>query len=204
MPKVTLNSGLKLHYQQIGDGPDLVMIHGITGNLAVWHLKIIPLLWDHFRITTYDLRGHGYSDVPPNGYTLDQMALDLAELLDSLEIREAALVGHSFGADLSLYFAHHYPERVKRVIAIEAALPAMIEARSHDGWEGWRYWSDVLERPGIEVRRTAAPIRTICCGSASRCQRSGGRSTGCPAIRSRSCGCLTRRPSRPTTWRSGH
>ena len=48
------------------------MIHGLTGNLAVWHLKIIPMLWDHFRILTYDLRGHGYSDVPPTGYTLDR------------------------------------------------------------------------------------------------------------------------------------
>ena len=44
MPKATLKSGVKLHYQQVGEGPDLVMIHGLTGNLAVWHLKMIPML----------------------------------------------------------------------------------------------------------------------------------------------------------------
>lgn len=151
MPKATLESGIKLHYQQIGEGPDLVMIHGLTGNLAVWHLKIIPMLWDHYRILTYDLRGHGYSDVPPSGYTLDQMVTDLEELLDALDIRRAALVGHSFGADLALYFAHRNPARTDSVVAIEAALPAMIDYRGREDWIGWDYWSDVLARSGIVV-----------------------------------------------------
>jgi pimeloyl-ACP methyl ester carboxylesterase len=151
MPRAMLKSGLQLHYQQVGNGPDLVMIHGLTGNLAVWHLKIIPMLEDHFEILTYDLRGHGYSDVPPSGYSLDQMTTDLEELLDTLNIRRPALVGHSFGADVALYFAHRHPERVDQVIAIEAALPAMIEQRSRESWEGWQYWTDVLARSGIEV-----------------------------------------------------
>ena len=42
MPKLVLDSGTHLHYQQVGDGPDVVMVHGITGNLAVWHLQIVP------------------------------------------------------------------------------------------------------------------------------------------------------------------
>jgi pimeloyl-ACP methyl ester carboxylesterase len=151
MPKALLQSSIRLHYQQLGEGPDVVMIHGLTGNLAVWQLKIVPLLWDHYRILTYDLRGHGYSDVPPNGYTPDDMATDLGDLLDALEIERASLVGHSFGADVSLYFALHHPERVRQVIAIEAALPAMIYLRSRDDWEGWDYWSDVLARSGFPV-----------------------------------------------------
>src|SRR5438874_937558 len=100
MPKALLKSNLKLHYQQVGQGPDVVMIHGLTGNLAVWHLNIIPHLWDHYRLLTYDLRGHGYSDVPSTGYSADDMATDLGDLLDALGIERAALVGHSFGADV--------------------------------------------------------------------------------------------------------
>ena len=46
MPKLVLDSGLTLHYQQVGDGPDVVMVHGITGNLAVWHLQLVPALSD--------------------------------------------------------------------------------------------------------------------------------------------------------------
>lgn len=151
MPKATLKSGLKMHYQQTGDGPDLVMIHGLTGNLAVWHLKIVPLLWSDFRILTYDLRGHGYSGAPPSGYSPDEMAADLRELLEMLEIERPFLVGHSFGADIALYFALNNPARVEAIVAVEPALPAMVHMRARDEWEGWTYWADVLERSGHPV-----------------------------------------------------
>src|SRR3954454_5600622 len=84
MAKAILGSGVELHYQQFGQGPDLVMIHGITGNLAIWHLEMVPALMSQFRITTYDLRGHGYSSVPPTGYTTADHATDLKNLLDHL------------------------------------------------------------------------------------------------------------------------
>jgi pimeloyl-ACP methyl ester carboxylesterase len=157
MPKLVLDSGLSLHYQQIGDGPDVVMVHGITGNLAVWHLQLVPALSDRFRVLTYDLRGHGYSGTPPSGYSPDDMADDLLGLLDGLELERPALVGHSYGADITLYFAARHPDRVSQVMAIEPALPALEDLRSHDGWAGWRYWVAALERAGHQVppeRRT--------------------------------------------------
>jgi pimeloyl-ACP methyl ester carboxylesterase len=149
--KAVLRSGLKLHYQQVGEGPDVVMVHGITGNLAVWHLHIVPALSDDFRITTYDLRGHGYSDTPRSGYSPDAMATDLLELLDALEIERPVVIGHSYGADIALYHAARHPDRVRKVIAIEAALPAMEHVRSHDQWIGWDYWVAVLEQAGVSV-----------------------------------------------------
>jgi pimeloyl-ACP methyl ester carboxylesterase len=151
MPKALLRSGVRIHYQQVGCGPDLVMIHVITGNLAVWHLHIVPALSEHFRILTYDLRGHGYSDVPPSGYSPDTMAADLLELLDALELEHPVIVGHSYGADIALYFAARNPQRVREVIAIEAALPALEECRRHDGWVGWSYWAAALEQAGHPV-----------------------------------------------------
>lgn len=151
MAKVLLKNGIKIHYQQIGQGPDLVMLHGLYGNLAVWHLQIAPLLWDHSRMLTYDLRGHGYSDAPLTGYTPDDMADDLGELLDVLEIDQPVLVGHSFGADIALYFAMRHPERIRQVIAIEATLPAMSHLRGGEDWKGWVDWSEKLERYGYPV-----------------------------------------------------
>jgi pimeloyl-ACP methyl ester carboxylesterase len=151
MPKVTLSDGARLHYQQIGEGSDLVMVHGLTGNLAVWHLHIIPAISHRFRTLTYDLRGHGYSEITPSGYSCDGMAGDLLELLDALEIERPAIVGHSFGADVALYFAHSHPGRVSEVIAIEPALPAMIYLRSREEWEGWDYWVHILEMSGRPV-----------------------------------------------------
>jgi pimeloyl-ACP methyl ester carboxylesterase len=157
MPKVTLRSGLRVHYQQVGEGPDVVMVHGITGNLAVWHLHIVPALAGRFRLLTYDLRGHGLSDAPPTGYSPDAMATDLHDLLDAIGIERPALVGHSYGADVALYFAGRYPERVSAVIAIESALPAMEPVRRDDAWVGWSYWVSALEGAGLPVppeRRT--------------------------------------------------
>ena len=151
MPKTVLRNGIRLHHLTVGDGPDLVLVHGITGNLAVWHLQMVPLLANRFSVLTYDLRGHGYSDMPETGYDADTMAEDLLQLLDALEIERPMIVGHSYGADIALYFAHLYPERVSRVVAIEGALPALVGARNREEWEGWSYWVDMLERSGVQV-----------------------------------------------------
>jgi pimeloyl-ACP methyl ester carboxylesterase len=151
MSTVVLANGLKVHYTQVGEGPDVVMVHGITGNLAVWHLQLVPALAERARVLTYDLRGHGRSGAPPTGYSLDDMAEDLLQLLDALGLERPVLVGHSYGADIALYLAANHPDRVTEVIAIEAALPAMEQLRDHDAWVGWTYWVRALEQAGVEV-----------------------------------------------------
>lgn len=153
MPKIVVASGLRMHYQQVGEGPDVVMVHGITGNLAAWHLNIVPALADHFRILTYDLRGHGYTDTPPSGYSPDDMARDLLDLIDALQISRPVIVGHSYGADIALYFAAAHPDRVREVIAIESALPALEQSRRGEDWVGWGYWARALENAGHVVPR---------------------------------------------------
>lgn len=145
MPIITAN-GVDFHYLQAGQGPDLVMVHGLSGNLATWHLRIVPLLQDRFRVTTYDLRGHGRSSMPPSGYTSRHMADDLLALLDGLGIRDADFVGHSFGADIALHFALLHPERVRKLMLIEPGIPALVRDRQDGGWEGWAYWAADLER----------------------------------------------------------
>jgi pimeloyl-ACP methyl ester carboxylesterase len=151
MPKVALKNGTRIHYQQAGQGPDLVLVHGLTGNLAVWHFRIIPLLMDRFRILTYDLRGHGYSDMPRSGYTPTSMATDLVELLDALDIRKPAVCGHSYGGDIALYTALHYSERIRRVVAIDAVLPAMLGFDALESVKGREHWAEILEEHGHEV-----------------------------------------------------
>jgi pimeloyl-ACP methyl ester carboxylesterase len=151
MPKIVLDNAVPIHYQQVGAGPDLVMVHGITGNLAVWHLHIVPALSERFRVLTYDLRGHGYSGAPSTGYSPDDMAGDLLQLLDAIEIERPVVIGHSYGADIALYFAGRYPERVEQIIAIESALPALEDARRGPDWVGWSYWASALEEAGVAI-----------------------------------------------------
>jgi len=153
MPYVFVN-GVNLHYWQVGEGPDLVMLHGLGGNLAVWHFAIAARLRPLYRITTYDLRGHGRSDMPATGYTTRNMAHDLCALMDALQIEQAHLLGHSFGADTVLHFALLYPERVRRSVVIDAMLPVMLRTYKRDDWEGWAYWAQMLEKiAGVKVPR---------------------------------------------------
>ena len=120
MPKLRAN-GLNFHYWQSGSGPDLVMVHGLGGNLAGWHLSLVPDLQQDYRVTTYDLRGHGRSDVPETGYSTKEMAEDLRRILDVCGIDRCHLVGHSWGVDIALHFALVQPERVKDLVLIEGA-----------------------------------------------------------------------------------
>jgi pimeloyl-ACP methyl ester carboxylesterase len=135
----------------VGHGPDLVLIHGLVGNLAMWHLKVVPLLQDRFRLLTYDLRGHGYSEVPPRGYTTDDMAHDLQELLDALDIARPSLLGHSFGADIALCFALLHPQRVARLVAVDPALPAYLRLHMGAEWPAWDHLAQALQELGITV-----------------------------------------------------
>jgi len=158
MPKIKAN-GVNLHYITVGTGPDIVMLHGFLGNLAVWHLYIAPILRREYRVTTYDLRGHGYSDVTPDHYTTADMVDDLRCLLDGLGIESPILVGHSFGADIALYFSLLYPERVPKLLALEPGLAALVHLRQDRNWIGWAAWVTKLEEVGIHVpedRRTDA------------------------------------------------
>lgn len=151
MAKALVN-GINIHYYQVGEGADLILLHGLTGNLAVWHFTLAPRMREEYRITTYDLRGHGRSDMPPTGYTTDHMVADLLGLMDHLGIEKAHLLGHSLGADIALHLALTHPDRVDRIVAIEAGLAALVEMRKHPDWPGWAEWGRSLEQyTGIKV-----------------------------------------------------
>jgi pimeloyl-ACP methyl ester carboxylesterase len=146
MPKIDVHD-LKFHYWMSGSGPEVVvLVHGLGGNLAGWHLTIVPDLQRDYRVLTYDLRGHGRSDAPPAGYTTGDMVKDLHGLLDALDIEKAALVGHSWGADIVLHFALLHPERVTELVIVEGALLAPLAPvyRSTD-WAGWAYVTETIE-----------------------------------------------------------
>jgi pimeloyl-ACP methyl ester carboxylesterase len=135
MPKALAN-GIQIHYQQMGEGPDLVLIHGVTGDLSSWYLQVMPALAKEYRVTAYDLRGHGHSEVTPSGYTSAHMAADLHGLLGALGIDHAHLVGYSFGGTVALHCAVLHPERVASLILGDPMIPAL---RSLVDLEHWPY-----------------------------------------------------------------
>jgi pimeloyl-ACP methyl ester carboxylesterase len=108
------------------------MCHGlITANLATWYFSAAPILARSYQVVLYDLRGHGKSTLAATGYDLDTMSRDLACVIEAHRPThfsgtgaEIVLVGHSYGALIALNYALRHPQRVSRLVLIDAPLPA--------------------------------------------------------------------------------
>jgi pimeloyl-ACP methyl ester carboxylesterase len=151
MPRIAVN-GLTFHVQQSGDGPDVVLIHGLTGDMSIWFLaKTLPTLAEGFRATAYDLRGHGYTDAPPSGYTSLDHARDLLALLDELEIPSARLVGHSFGAVIAAHAAVIAPERVEAIVLSDPYFPSLRHLEDVSRWGHWQSFRQEAEQAGVAL-----------------------------------------------------
>ncbi len=123
MPVATRN-GLKFHLQELGEGPPLVMLHGLlVGTLATWYFTAAPALARTHRVLLYDLRGHGLSERAPHGYGIDTMREDLEAIVDAFTTQPVTLVGHSYGAVIALSYALAHPASVDKLVLVEAPLP---------------------------------------------------------------------------------
>ena len=115
---VPLSDGGSLHVVERGRGRPLVLLHGITLSSLTWHYQLQDLA-DEFRVIAVDHRGHGTSKPGDGGWELDRLALDVRELLDHLDLRDAIVVGHSMGGMVTLRFAlDHADVRRGRVAGI--------------------------------------------------------------------------------------
>lgn len=91
-------NGIQLHYQRTGGGgPPVVLVHGMTDHAGYWS-RVTRALAGDYDIITYDMRGHGESDAPGEGYTPEHYARDLLGLVAALGLTQPAVVGHSLGA----------------------------------------------------------------------------------------------------------
>ena len=150
MPKVHAN-GIQIYYQQMGDGPDVVLIHGLTGDLSGWYLQAMPALAKEFRVMSYDLRGHGYSEMSPSGYDSAHMAADLHGLLVSLGIERAHLVGYSFGGTIGLHCAVLHPERVASLVLADPGIPVLQPLVDLKKWPYYDAVEEKLNERGLSL-----------------------------------------------------
>jgi 2-hydroxy-6-oxonona-2,4-dienedioate hydrolase len=107
--------GVRTRVLQAGSGPDLVLLHGTGGHLEAYARDMAGLA-EHFRVTAYDMVGHGYSDLPDKPYTIDVLSDHLLGTMDALGIERAHLSGESLGGWVVAWTAAFHPERVDRLI----------------------------------------------------------------------------------------
>jgi pimeloyl-ACP methyl ester carboxylesterase len=113
-------NGIKLHYMDWGGtGQPLVMVHA-WGDTPYLFLNLASALSSNFRVITYSGRGHGKSEIPDWGYDIPTLTEDLKQLLDTLSIDRVSLLGMSSAGNEITAFTTQYPERVRRLIYLEA------------------------------------------------------------------------------------
>jgi pimeloyl-ACP methyl ester carboxylesterase len=113
-------------------GPAIVFLHFSGANLIMWS-PALPYFQDRFRLVLIDLRGHGRSEKPASGYHMDDMAGDVAGLMQALVIDRFAVVGSSLGAEVGLSLAANYPQSVSALVC-DGALSN--EYGPYGTWEG--------------------------------------------------------------------
>lgn len=113
--------GLNVHYKQEGSGPDLLLLHGTAASLHTWDGWVNELKND-FRITRLDLPAFGLTGAHPDGdYSMDFYISFLDKFVSQLELDTIFLAGNSLGGGISWSYTHNYPEKVKKLILLDAA-----------------------------------------------------------------------------------
>ncbi len=120
---------IQTSYLEAGAGPDLLLIHGAGGGAVNWYEVIGPLS-ARFRIIAPDVVGFGESDKPSAPYDRPFFAAWLRDFVDAIGVQDVCLVGSSQGGAISLQFAHDYPDRVKRLVLLNAGATGNWDAKS--------------------------------------------------------------------------
>ena len=122
------NNGINIYYEVEGEGPPLVLHHGLTGFLESWRdLGYVDSLRNDYRLILMDARGHGKSDKPhePEAYTMEHRVGDVTAVLDDLDISSAHFYGYSYGGRIGFELAKLAPERVRSLIIGGAGVRGM-------------------------------------------------------------------------------
>lgn len=116
MPKQPISTGIELYYETHRQGEPIVLIPSTAYGANVWETCQVPALSKDLQVITFDPRGCGRSSAPDGVYTMEQMACDVAALLEHLGIDSAHVLGHSMGGRIALALALDFPGRVRSLI----------------------------------------------------------------------------------------
>jgi peroxiredoxin len=121
-------SATRIHYQDVGRGQPVVLIHGWPLSHRMWETQITALTDAGYRCVAYDRRGFGESGRPASGYDYDTFTSDLHELMTALDLRDAVLAGFSMGGgEVARYLGRHGSDRVSKAMLLGAVPPYLLK-----------------------------------------------------------------------------
>jgi pimeloyl-ACP methyl ester carboxylesterase len=149
MPILVTEDETELYYRDWGTGTPVVLIHGWPLNGDMWEKQASFLVESGYRVVTYDRRGFGRSDQPWDGYNYDTFASDLNDLMEELELSNAALVGFSMGGgEVVRYLSTYGSARVSKAVLVSAVTPYLMKtADNPTGIDG-----EVFDKIGQQIR----------------------------------------------------
>lgn len=149
--------GNRMGYRMTGDGPPIVLIHGMAGSSETWAPLLEPL-GRSATVIAPDMPGHGASAKPRGDYSLGALASGIRDLLIMLGVDRATIVGHSLGGGVAMQFAYQFPERCERLVLVSSGglgreVSALLRALSAPGAEYVLAvgCSERVRRAGIKV-----------------------------------------------------
>jgi non-heme chloroperoxidase len=129
MSYIKTKDGTEIYYKDWGEGPVVTFSHGWPLNADMWDGQMLFLANHGFRVVAHDRRGHGRSSQPASGNDMDGYADDLAALIETLDLNDVTVVGHSTGgAEVTRYIARHGTARVAKAVLISAAVPTLLRS----------------------------------------------------------------------------
>ncbi|MGZ4724002.1 MAG: alpha/beta fold hydrolase [Ilumatobacteraceae bacterium] len=155
--------GHDVTYRMSGEGPTVVLIHGIAGSSTTWR-AVMPALAEHYTVIAPDLLGHGHSAKPRGDYSLGAYASGIRDLLAVLGQERGTVIGHSLGGGVAMQFAYQFPERIERVVLVASGglgkeVSPLLKAVTLPGAEYvvplllHRRIRELVEWPGNQARR---------------------------------------------------
>src|SRR4051812_20169995 len=111
--------GHRVSYRTGGEGPLLVLIHGITSSSASWE-PVLPALAERFTVLAPDLLGHGQSDKPSGDYSLGSHACLVRDIMLALGHGPATIAGHSLGGGIAMQIGYQFPELMQRLVLVSS------------------------------------------------------------------------------------
>jgi 3-oxoadipate enol-lactonase len=133
------HDGCSLHYEEYGQGPPLLLLHGLGSSCRDWEYQI-PAFAAHYRVIALDMRGHGRSDKPRGRYSIRGFSADVEALIEHLNLGQVHVLGLSMGGMIGFQLAVDSPHLLKSLCIVNSAPQVKIKS-INDAWQYAKRWT---------------------------------------------------------------